>query len=511
MATSDAMVGPKPPALQAAPSGDFWNETQWAVLASLMDAFVPSFVPESRLRDRKTQVKLSDAEYMRITDTLVRYGGPDPSQESFDKYMRDTVSDHPAAMEGVRRTLAGFPSSSRKELGGVLALLARPAGAFLLTGYCTPVHQQPVFVREAIIRRWCNSWIPTMQLLARAIGTLAALTWTQTSPVLRQVMGWSDVPREWKATAAVDYAFMQFDGGPEHEEHVVETDVVIVGSGPGGGVCAKVLAEAGYRVVVVDKGYHFPAAQLPMPQEAASRFLYENGGVVPSLDTSVNVLAGSSWGGGGSINWSVSLQPQDYVRREWAQGRGLPFFETPQFQECGDRVCETIGVSEQGFVHNRSAAALLDGADLLGWKAKVAPQNSGGEDHWCGSHCHLGCGSGGKRGPAVTWLPAAAKAGARSIEGFQVDRVRFDGGDPTKKARSIVGTWTSRDQAGGVTGPMAERTTRTVVVKAKKVIVSCGTLGSPLLLQRSGLKVSFAPIFLRFADLLRLGLGWAFC
>ena len=102
----------------------------------------------------------------------------------------------------------------------------------------------------------------------------------------------------------------------------------------------------------------------------------------------------------------------------------------------------------------------------------------------------MGCSSAEKQGPAVSWLPAAAKAGARFIEGLNVSEVLFDeGSDGRKRAVGVLGLWTSRDQRGGVSGPETERVRRLVRVNAKKVVVACGTLHSPLLLTRSGLKV----------------------
>ncbi len=315
------------------------------------------------------------------------------------------------------------------------------------------------------------------------------MAWLQTSPIFKQCSGYSDVPGHWKAGPEFEYGFLQFGGSSEPA--VVDTDVVVVGSGCGGAVCAKVLAEAGYRVLVVDKGYYYPPSQLPMPQEPGSRFLYESGGVLASADSSINILAGACWGGGGTVNWSVSLQTQDYVRQEWARKHGLAFFASQDFQACLDRVCEFMGVSEDGVRQSHRGQVLLDGCKKLGYYASPVPLNARGREHRCG-RCHLGCASALKQGPAVSWLPAAAKAGANFMEGFHVERVTFDESDSTI-VTGVKGKWKSRDARGGVSGLLEERVTRDVVVKAKKVIVSCGALWSPLVLLKSGLKVSSRP------------------
>ena len=100
----------------------------------------------------------------------------------------------------------------------------------------------------------------------------------------------------------------------------------------------------------------------------------------------------------------------------------------------------------------------------------------------------LGCGAAEKQGPVVSFLPDAQKAGATFVEGLQIDKVLFENVDGNKTAVGVRGSWKSRDSFGGVNGP--DRTTREVIINAKRVIVSAGTLESPLLLLRSGLKNS---------------------
>ena len=58
-----------------------------------------------------------------------------------------------------------------------------------------------------------------------------------------------------------------------------------------------------------------------------------------------------------------------------------------------------------------------------------------------------------------------------------------------KKAVGVVGTWTARDGDGFVHSPAKERSQRVVRIEAKRVVVSAGSLNSPLLLMRSGLEV----------------------
>lgn len=356
------------------------------------------------------------------------------------------------------------------------------AGCLLTTGSTTSFHLQSVNVRQQILQGWAKSYIPPLRDSVKGLASLIAATWVKNSATLGPVLGFPKVPIHGKPGKGFDYDFIQFPPGDEPE--TLETDVVIVGSGCGGGVCAKNLAaEAGLRVIVVEKAYHYPPEHLPMTEADAGVHLFMDGGVNVSDDASIAIIAGQAWGGGGTVNWSASLQTQQYVRQEWANA-GLPFFTSSGFQDSLDRVCHRMGVSTDYVEHGLNNQVLNEGARKLGYSTKMVPQNTGGNAHYCG-YCTLGCGSAEKQGPVVSFLPDAARAGAQFIEGFDAEKVLFENVQGKRTAVGVKGLWRSRDTNGGVSGN--DKTIRSVILKAKRVIVSCGTLQSPLLLHRSGL------------------------
>lgn len=306
------------------------------------------------------------------------------------------------------------------------------------------------------------------------------------SRYIEELGGFETLPKNWERKQGYDFKFVQIADGTG--THTIETDVVIVGSGCGGGVSAKNLAEAGHRVLVLDKGYHFRPENFPLSQ-VGNKHIYENNGLVISKSSAISVAAGETWGGGGTVNWSVCLKPQDYVRKEWVAA-GLPLFGSSEFDDCIDRVWTAIGANQTKIRHNHQNEVVLNGSKKLGWHSNICDQNTGGVEHYCG-RCHLGCSSNEKRGPAVAFLPPAADAGTEFMEGFRVERVVFaaDG----KTATGVEGVWTARSEDGTVHGAPEARRQRRVLIKAKKVVLSAGSLWSPALLQTSGVKVSLVP------------------
>ncbi|KAM0465238.1 hypothetical protein ACHAPV_002236 [Trichoderma viride] len=476
---------PVPVTLPPPPPTDFMAADQWETLWAILDGVLPSYAPASAITDKHSQIAIPDDEFNGLVDKVRSSLDGAPSREEIAEFLAFRPSEHPAFRQDCIRGLGISPA--RAKLAGVLGTLGTHAGSLLLTGYWSPITQQPTSTREAIIKSWTTSRFATFQGLAKSMVALAGKANSTTNPYLQKISGYPDVPKDWKPAEGYDYVFLQVPpaaAGKEDDVHEITTDVVIVGSGPGGGVCAKNLAEAGHEVLVVDKGYHFHPTYLPMPQSAGLEYLFDHSGAYMSEDTSISMTSGSCWGGGGSVNWSVCFKLQDYVRKEWAD-EGLPLFTSSEFDECMDRVWNFIGAGSEAIRHNFSNNKLLDGCRKLGWHAGVADQNTANKEHYCG-HCHLGCGLGEKMGPAQAWLPAAAEAGADFMEGFTVEKVLFDEDGVT--ATAVQGSWLSRDEEGSLHKGIGDRTQRKVVIKAKKVILSAGTFWSPVILMKSGVE-----------------------
>ncbi|XP_021753951.1 long-chain-alcohol oxidase FAO4A-like [Chenopodium quinoa] len=254
----------------------------------------------------------------------------------------------------------------------------------------------------------------------------------------------------------------------------IQCDVVVVGSGSGGGLVAGVLASEGYKVLVLEKGDYCARKNLSLLEGPTLDQMYEGAGLLTTRDLGVMILAGSTVGGGSAINWSASIRTPPHVIREWANDHELEIFDSPLFKEALDVICEKMEVqseiSDEGF----NNAVLRKGCLELGYPVVNIPRNAPA-DHYCG-WCCLGCKDGRKKGTCETWLKDVIDSGNGAIlTGCKVEKVLYE----RKQGRN-------RDTAKGVVFKL--KTGDLCVVKAKATIVACGALNTPALLKKSGLK-----------------------
>ncbi|EOA16076.1 hypothetical protein CARUB_v10004208mg [Capsella rubella] len=254
----------------------------------------------------------------------------------------------------------------------------------------------------------------------------------------------------------------------------IRCDAVVVGSGSGGGVVAGVLAKAGYKVLVVESGNYYARSNLSLLEGQAMEDMYLSGGLLATSDTNVVILAGSTVGGGSTINWSASIKTPEHVMKEWTEKSKLEMFGSDLYREAMDVVCERMGV-QCGFVEEGFNNEILrKGCEELGLPVKNIPRNAP-SDHYCG-HCCLGCKKGQKQGTSETWLVDLVQSGNGLIlPGCKAMEVLYECEQGKK----------NKKKATGVAFAFGEEI---YVVESRATVVACGALRTPHLLKRSGLK-----------------------
>ncbi|WP_433364320.1 GMC family oxidoreductase N-terminal domain-containing protein [Actinoplanes sp. CA-142083] len=246
-----------------------------------------------------------------------------------------------------------------------------------------------------------------------------------------------------------------------------DCDVVVVGSGAGGGTAAAVLAAHGLDVIVVEKGEYYDDKDFDGGELSGLSRLYAPG-PAGSAEGQLSLLQGQCVGGGTVVNYSTSFRTPPRVRGEWA-ALGVPQFATDEYERCLEAVWSRLGVNRD---HNQisSRDALMErGLTKLGWHVDEMPRNVRGCDTGieCG-RCGLGCRIGAKQSVAKTWLVDAERAGARLVVGVDVRTVTIKSG-----------------RAAGVTGRTAGG--HEVTIRARAVVAAAGSVRTPALLRRSGL------------------------
>ena len=252
----------------------------------------------------------------------------------------------------------------------------------------------------------------------------------------------------------------------------LDVDVVIVGSGAGGGMAARELSRLGASVVVLEEGSSLVEEDMTQREDEMIPKLYRDNGTTMTRDRAIHVLAGRSIGGSTLHNISLCKRTPDEILETWARDHNVSGCSPEDMAPVFASVERDLTITEVPETwRNANNRALQRGVERLGWRGGPLKHNRSGCRQ--SGFCEVGCPFDAKQNSSKVLLPEALDNGARVLSDTRVVRVAHDG----KRATGVVA------EALGVDGnPVAN-----IRVNAKSVVLSGGAIGSALLAAGSDL------------------------
>jgi choline dehydrogenase-like flavoprotein len=250
---------------------------------------------------------------------------------------------------------------------------------------------------------------------------------------------------------------------------VLECDVVVVGTGAGGAPLAASLAERGHAVLLLEEGPLFTRADFTGRAVDMLRRMYRKGGATIAFgNTAIPIPLGRGVGGTTLVNSGTCFRPPASVLAAW-RAAGLSDFTEEALGPYFEAVEAELGVAPSSPAALGAPARIIArGCEALGFSHHPLARNAPGCDGQ--GLCCFGCPTDAKRSTNVSYVPRALDRGAQLLTGFKVERVLTQG-----------------RRAVGVEGVAVETPSRRFTVRARVVVVACGSLLTPVLLERSGL------------------------
>ena len=197
------------------------------------------------------------------------------------------------------------------------------------------------------------------------------------------------------------------------EDKVLEADVVIVGSGAGGGNSAEILAEAGLKVIIVEEGPLQTSKDFQMKEDEAYSMLYQESAARQTKDRGIKIFQGRMVGGGTGINWTTSFRTPPTTLKYWSEEMGVKGFSADEMRPWFEWAEKRYKIQQWTVPPNANNIALEKGCEKLGasW-GKISRNVNGCLDL---GYCGTGCPVNAKQSTLVTTIPGALKAGATLI------------------------------------------------------------------------------------------------
>lgn len=253
-------------------------------------------------------------------------------------------------------------------------------------------------------------------------------------------------------------------------ERTLDYDIVIIGSGAGGGTVAKelsALCKDGVRIALLEWGGHFEKKDNTRREvEMASKYYFDNGGFQTSTQDMTLAFA-KALGGSTTVYTGVTFEPPESALKKW----NVPGVTLDDLKPRLAKYLAENNVHLQPPENiNKNNQIFVDACKQLGWEWGQFPLNLKG----CAglNTCNIGCARHAKMGTAVVQIPVAKQNGVEVITFCRADRI--EGNDVVAEVIPA--------EHGLAPSPLAPGHYR---FRAKQIVLAAGTMNTIPLLMRS--------------------------
>jgi len=255
------------------------------------------------------------------------------------------------------------------------------------------------------------------------------------------------------------------------QDRTIEADVVIVGTGAGGGTAAEILVDAGFSVVLVEEGPLQSSSDFRMREAEAYPALYQESAARKTRDKAISILQGRCVGGGTTVNWTSSFRTPAATLTTWARSFGVTGLSETELSPWFGKMEARLSIAPWTVAPNANNAVLSRGAAQTGIHWGTIRRNVKG--CWNLGYCGMGCPTNAKQSMLVTTIPRALAGGATLLTRTRAMAFEWNG-DRVRALNCLA-----MDATGTVP------TARKIVVRARAYVASAGAIGTPALLLRS--------------------------
>lgn len=261
------------------------------------------------------------------------------------------------------------------------------------------------------------------------------------------------------------------DGSKLTQDQTLAADVVIIGTGAGGGTAAETLSKQGLKVIMVEEGPLKSSDDFNMIDHEAFSTLYQDGLTRASLDSAFTIVQGRCVGGSTTVNWTSSFRTPEPTLNFWAKEFGVKGCTPEEMAPWFAKMEQRLNISTWDMEPNANNHVISQGCDKLNYSWKTIPRNVKG--CWNLGYCGHGCPTNAKQGMLVTTIPETLNNDGELLFRTRAQKLLIDN-DQVSGVECI----TLNDNDVTPTG-------KKITIKAKHTIIACGAINGPGLLLRS--------------------------